>query len=116
MVHDLGMAAGEFDDKGNPVNPAVNSYLEIVDGKPVLKSKVITQSTEDLADTIRGNHTLNSALAVLNNRALFESIGVDPDLVALLCRRYIGRQNRLIFTFGFTVNLIFCELPDCPGM
>ena len=85
LVHDLGMAAGEFDDKGNPVNPAVNSYLEIVDGKPVLKSKVINQSTEDLADTIRGNHTLNSALAVLNNRALFESIGVDPDLVALLC-------------------------------
>lgn len=86
LAHDLGMAAGVFDSNGNPINPAVNSWLEKdSNGKVELKSEIITSSTKKVADVVRGNHTLNSALAVLKNRTLFEQMGVNPDLVALLC-------------------------------
>ena len=85
LAHDLGMGAGIFDSSGNPINPAVNSYLvKDANGNVHIQSDLIVDG-KDVADIVRGNHTLNSALAVLQNRSLFEQIGVNPDLVALLC-------------------------------
>lgn len=89
LFHDLGMAAGSFDINGNPMNLGVNmiaNYSELENGSYTLSPEIINSKLyKDLAKFVRENHTLNSAIAILSNRSLIESIGLNADRLALLC-------------------------------
>ena len=89
LFHDLGMAAGSFDTNGNPTNLGINmiaNYLKSEIPMGELSPEIInSKEYKKLAKFVRENHTINSAMAILSNREYIQSIGLNPDRLALLC-------------------------------
>lgn len=74
LWHDTGMAAGAAGV------PGLDSY---VDSDGNIKTKEL-EETEN-GDLTRSNHSFNSAMAVLMNADQIAQLGVDPNIIALLC-------------------------------
>ena len=74
LWHDTGMAAGAAGV------PGLDSY---VDSNGNIQTKEL-EETEN-GDLTRSNHSFNSAMAVLMNADQIAQLGVDPNIIALLC-------------------------------
>ena len=84
LLHDLGMAAGAIIDDVELLQ-GVNGYLRVVNDIVEIVADDLDFSSKDLAGTIRENHTLNSALAILGLREQLERAGLNADILAMIC-------------------------------
>ena len=76
LFHDLGMASGADSVLGIRLDTQkTNTKIKLI---PKLIRKLI-------ANEIRENHSLNSALQVLEMRTELESLGLNADLIAMMC-------------------------------
>ncbi|MDD6272334.1 MAG: hypothetical protein PUA90_02305 [bacterium] len=86
LFHDLGMAAGMFNENGIAYFQGINMGVKHDLGALTkLLPELIKADDKKLAKFVRENHTLNSALIVLSQRTRLESMGLDADKIALLC-------------------------------
>lgn len=79
LFHDLGMASG--------AELGISLETQIVNAT---KTETTTNSLAEVikglnANVIRENHSLNSALQVLRMREELESLGLNADLIAMMC-------------------------------
>ena len=74
LWHDTGMAAGAAGV------PGLDSYTD-ADGNIKTRNLVETSG----GDLTRSNHSFNSAMSVLMNADQISALGVDPNVIALLC-------------------------------
>ena len=77
ILHDLGM-----DYNGRNINSVIEK-LDNENGK-ITSSFIEVDGNDKLADQIRTNHTNSSAEIILENRAVLERAGINPDKLAYL--------------------------------
>ena len=113
LLHDLGMSAGTT--LGNPFdansswrykNPAMNSFLRLIDGKYEVVSKTLDYFGK-IAKDVRNNHTNNSANIVLQYRDMVSSLGVNPDIVAVLCYAH-SKSNSGVVKLNHAADWMLC--------
>ena len=83
LYHDTGMDGNILAEN---YEEGLENYIKDAKGKNTeKKNKTDEELKKEYEDNFRNNHSLQSAIHVLRDREKIQSMGVDPDEVAIIC-------------------------------